>query len=63
MIVLHICVETTDMYLSVTLCIMTDECELILIMTWLLDLVKVDFHVTDMLPWSLEHVIDMCEQL
>lgn len=51
------------MYLSVTLCMMTDECELILIMTWLLDMVKVDFQVIYMFPRSLEHVIDRCEKL
>jgi len=30
-------------------------------MTWLLDLVKVDFKFIDMMPWFVEHVIDMCE--
>ena len=33
------------------------------IMTWLLVLVKVDFKLIDTLPWSLEHVINMCEHL
>lgn len=41
--------------------IMTSDCELI--MTQLLVLVKVYFKLLDMMSWSLEQVINMCEEL